>query len=51
MLIYLVAESSGNSISAKKLYFLYESDVHYNVIRNIKAAMARRYVSNVCDTS
>ena len=33
---------SGNSVSAKKLYLLYdEKDKHYNVITNLKAAMAK----------
>ena len=42
---------SGNSHSAKKLYLLYESDNgHYNVITNIKAAMAKRYICNACDS-
>jgi hypothetical protein len=41
----------GNSLSAKKLYLLYNSDSgHYNVITNIKAAMAKRYICNACDT-
>jgi hypothetical protein len=34
---------SGNSLSYKKLYLLYDSG-HYNVIRNLKAAMAKRYM-------
>ena len=35
---------SGNSVSAKKLYLLYdEKDKHYNVITNLKAAMAKKY--------
>ena len=42
---------SGNSHSAKKLYLLYDSDNgHYNVITNIKAAMAKKYICNTCDT-
>jgi len=42
---------SGNSLSAKKLYLLYDSDNgHYNVITNIKAAMAKRYICDACDT-
>jgi hypothetical protein len=42
---------SGNSLSTKKLYLLYDSDSrHYNVITNIKAAMAKRYICNACDT-
>jgi hypothetical protein len=43
---------SGNSVSEKKLYLLYDSDSgHYNVITNIKAAMSKRYICNACDTS
>ena len=35
---------SGNSVSSKKSYLLYDSkDRHYNVITNLKAAMAKRY--------
>jgi hypothetical protein len=42
---------SGNSVSDKKLYLLYDSDSgHYNVITNIKAAMAKRCICNACDT-
>jgi hypothetical protein len=42
---------SGNSFSAKKLYFLYDRDIcHYNVITKRKAAITKNYVSNVCDT-
>ena len=42
---------SGNSLSTKKLYFLYDRDFHhYNAITNLKAAMAKRYISNGCDT-
>ena len=42
---------SGNSISAKKLYLLYNRDSgHYNVITNLKGAIAKRYICNVCDT-
>ena len=34
---------SGNSVSSKKLYLLYdEKDKHYNVITNLKAAMAKK---------
>jgi hypothetical protein len=41
---------SGNSLSDMKLYLLYVSDLgHYNVITNIKATMAKRYVCNACD--
>jgi hypothetical protein len=36
---------SENSLSNKKLYLLYDSG-HYNSITNIKAAMAKRYISN-----
>jgi hypothetical protein len=42
---------SGNSLSAKKLYLLYDSETgHYNVITNLKAAMAKKYICNGCDT-
>jgi hypothetical protein len=42
---------SGNSVSTKKLYLLYDSDVgHYNVITNIKAAMAKKYMCEACDS-
>ena len=42
---------SGNSLSAKKLYLIYgwESE-HYNVITNLKGAMAKTYICNGCDT-
>jgi len=41
----------GNPNSAKKLYLLYDQDSgHYNVVTNIKAAMAKRYICNGCDT-
>jgi len=38
---------SGNSLSAKKSYLLYD---HYNVITNLKGAMAKKYLCNGCDT-
>jgi hypothetical protein len=42
---------SGNSTSAKKLCWLYDSDNgHFNVITNIKAAMAKRYICKGCDS-
>ena len=42
---------SGNSVSNKKLYLLYDADTgHYNVITNIKAAMAKNYICDACDT-
>jgi hypothetical protein len=42
---------SGNSLSAKNLYLLYNRDSgHYNGITNLKAAMAKRYICNGCDT-
>ena len=42
---------SGNSLRAKELYLLYDpNNVHYNVITNINAAMAKRYICNACDT-
>jgi len=40
---------SGFSISNKKMYILYYG-VHYKVITNLKAAMAKKYICNVCDT-
>jgi hypothetical protein len=43
---------SGNSISAKKLYLLYDRDSeHYNVITNLKDKMAKKYICNDCDTN
>ena len=34
---------SGNSLSDKKLYLLYNADTrHYNVTTNLKAAMAKK---------
>jgi len=42
---------SGNSLSTKKLYLLYDrNNEHYNVITNLKGAMAKRYICNGCDT-
>jgi hypothetical protein len=42
---------SGNSVSTRKFYLLYDSDSgHFNVITNIKAAMAKKYVCDACDT-
>jgi len=40
---------SGNSISNKKLYLLYAAR-HNNVFINLKAAMAKRYISTTCET-
>jgi len=40
---------SGNSLSNKKLYLLYDSG-QYNVITNLKGAMTKRYICNACDT-
>jgi hypothetical protein len=41
----------GNSVSTKKFYLLYDSDVgHYNVITNIKAATAKKNMCEACDT-
>jgi len=35
------------SLSAKKLYLLYDRDSgHYNVITNVKGAMAKKYICN-----
>ena len=40
---------SGNSISAKKLYLLYDRDLgHYSVITTLKLAMAKTYICNGC---
>ena len=42
---------SGNSRSAKKFRFLYDREnEHYNVISNLKDAMAKQYIRNGCDT-
>ena len=42
---------SRNSLSAKKLYLLHNRDSrHYNVITNLKGAMAKKYICNSCDT-
>jgi hypothetical protein len=42
---------SGNSVSTKKLYLLYDSEAgHYNAINNIKAAMAKKVMCEACDT-
>jgi hypothetical protein len=42
---------SGNSLSAKELYLLYDADSgHYNVITNVKGAMAKRHTCNGFDT-
>jgi len=42
---------NGNSLSNKKLYLLYDTDSgHYNVITNLKAAMAKKNICNACDT-
>jgi hypothetical protein len=36
---------SGNSLSEKKLYLLYDRDSgHYNIITNLKGAMAKKYI-------
>jgi hypothetical protein len=41
---------SGNSLSEKKLYLLYDADSgHYSVITNIKAAMVKKNICNACD--
>jgi len=43
---------NGNSLSAKKLYLLYDQDYgNFNVITNLKAAMAKRSICNGCDTN
>ena len=42
---------SGNSLSTKKLCLLYDADSgHYNVIANLKGAMAKKYICNGCDS-
>ena len=42
---------NGNSFQTKKLYLLHNAYTwHYNVITNIKAAMAKKYMCNACDT-
>ena len=42
---------SGNSLSDTKLHLLYNAHTrHHNVITNIKAAMAKKYMCNACDT-
>ena len=42
----------GNSLSAKKLNRLYDPDSgHYNVITNLRTAMAKRYICNGCNTN
>jgi len=42
---------SGNSLSNKKLYLLYHANSeNFNVISNIKVAMAKRCMCNACDT-
>ena len=41
---------TGNSVSSKKLYLLYNADTkHSSVITNIKVAMAKKYICNACD--
>ena len=42
---------SRNSRSAKKFRLLYDREnEHYNVINNLKDAMAKQYIRNGCDT-
>jgi len=42
---------NGNSRSAKKLHLLYDRDnEHYNVITNLKGAMAKKYICKRCHT-
>jgi len=42
---------SGNSLSTKKLYLLYDRDIrHCGVITNLKGVMAKKYICNGCDT-
>jgi len=41
---------SGNSLSSKKLYLLYDWNFeHYNVITKLKGALAKRHICNECD--
>jgi len=41
----------GHFLLAKKLYLLYDQDSgYYNVITNLKGAMAKKYICNGCDT-
>ena len=41
----------GNSLSAKKLYLLYYRNLGDNsVITNLKGAMTKKYICNVCDS-
>ena len=40
---------SGNSLSTKKLYLIYDRDnMHYDVIKYLKCAMTKNYTCNVC---
>jgi len=42
---------SGNSLSSKKLYLLYDAEFgQYNVTTNLKASIAKRYICNACET-
>jgi hypothetical protein len=51
MVLNLIGLFSGNSVSTKKLYLLYDSDAGlYNVITNLKATMAKTYKCEACDT-
>jgi len=41
----------GNSLLKKNLYMLYDVDsVHFNLITNLKDAMAKRYIYITCVT-
>jgi hypothetical protein len=41
----------GNSLLAKKLYLLcYRYDGHYDVMTNLSAATAKRYIRTTCET-
>jgi hypothetical protein len=46
----LIVIFSGNSLSTKKLYILYDSETEHYVITNLTAAMAKKYICKGCDT-
>ena len=46
----LIGFFSVKVVSDKKLHPLYADSRRYNVITNIKAALAKRYMCNACDT-
>ena len=42
---------SGNYLSAKKLYLLYDRNLgHYCVITNLNGDMLKKYICNGCDS-